>query len=77
MLRAVASGGEERGGWLRDAWAVRALWRLLARETGRTGEAVPQHREELIAVLRAARARLRRRLLDAEGVDPGTGRLEG
>jgi hypothetical protein len=35
---------------------------------------MPVDREELIAVLWAARHRLRRRLLVAEGVDPQTGR---
>jgi hypothetical protein len=35
---------------------------------------VPESREELVAVLWAARERLRRRLLVAEGVDLRTGR---
>lgn len=75
MIRGVGSGGAESAGpWLRDAWTVRALWRLLAREAGERGEMVPESREELVAVLWAARERLRRRLLVAEGVDLRTGR---
>ena len=61
------------GDWLGDARTVRALRRLLAQEGTGRGTTAPENRDELVAALLTARERLRRRLLVAEGIDPGTG----
>ena len=62
------------GDWHRDAWTVRALWRILALEDAAPAWPTPGDRAELVSALAAARERLRRRLLLAEGLDPRTGR---
>jgi len=62
-------------GWLGDARTVRVLVHVLATEAGDQGSTVPASRGVMVAVLVAARERLRRRLLLAEGLDPRTGRL--
>ena len=56
-----------------DARTVRSLVRVLELADTDSGRPPPESREELIAALTAARERLRRRLLIAEGVDPRTG----
>jgi len=71
MIRGVASGDD----WLTDARTVRALARVLAEEAADRGWPMPGSREEVVGVMRAARERLRRRLLLAEGLDPRTGQL--
>ena len=70
---ALVEGG---GDWHRDASTVRALRRILELEGAAPLWPMPEkNRAELAAVLAAARERLRRRLLLAEGLDPDTGRL--
>ncbi|HEY3036294.1 MAG TPA: hypothetical protein VGJ54_16760 [Streptosporangiaceae bacterium] len=64
---------ESGGDWIDDARTVRLLQLVLAQEAADPGRPMPEIREELAAVLRAARERLRRRLLVAEGLDPNTG----
>jgi hypothetical protein len=64
----------ESGGWLDDDRTVRWLGRVLAEEAAERGWPMPESREELVTALMAARERLRRRLLLAEGLDPRTGR---
>ncbi len=66
-------GVRSDGDWHRDAWVVRALWTALARDAGGRGRPGPADRDELMTALLATRDSLRRRLLLAEGVDPGTG----
>ena len=61
------------GGWHRDAQTVRALLHVIELGDGHADRSMPESRAGLVAVLTAARDRLRRRLLLAEGVDPSTG----
>jgi hypothetical protein len=62
------------GDWQRDARTVGLLrFALESRDTD-PARPMPERREDLLAALAAARKRLRRRLLLAEGVDPDTGR---
>jgi len=63
------------GDWHRDARTVRALRHVLAPGADYLRRTMPASRGVMVAVLVAARERLRRRLLLAEGLDPRTGRL--
>jgi hypothetical protein len=72
MIRGVESGGD----WLADVRPVRLLQLVLELRAADPGRPMPESREELAAVLRAARERLRRRLLLAEGVGPRTGQTD-
>jgi hypothetical protein len=54
---------------------VRTLRFLLEEEAADPGPPIPGGHEEIVAFLAAARKRLRRHLLLAEGLDPDTGQL--
>jgi len=55
------------------ARSARASRRILELEAATPVWPAPENHEKLVALLTAARERLRRRLLVAEGVDPRTG----
>jgi hypothetical protein len=62
--------------WHRDARTVGVLRFALAARDADPARPMPESRVDLVAALTAARVRLRRRLLSAEGVDPRSGRPE-